>query len=170
MSDDGIRTFADDDIEAFKQAFRRHAAGVAAVTALLPDGTPAGFTASSLASLAAVPPLLTFNMARVASAWPAIVPGAHVVVHMLGARNRELAQRLAGPHEERFSGGHWRPGPRGLPLLLGVPAWMLCRIVEVVPVAGNAVIVGQVEGGELGEADAALIYHERAYLTPGPPA
>lgn len=55
-------------ITAFKQAFRRHAAGVAIITARGPEGRPVGFTATSLASLAATPPLATFNMARTASA------------------------------------------------------------------------------------------------------
>jgi arabinosyltransferase B len=45
---------------------------MAVVTALSADGRPVGFTATSLASLAAVPPLATFNMARSASSWPAI--------------------------------------------------------------------------------------------------
>ena len=159
-----------DDLSAFKLAFRRHAAGVAAVTGLTPDGTPVGFTATSLASLAAVPPLATFNMARIASAWPAVEGTTHVLVHLLGARNRGLAHRLSGPNTERFIGDHWTPGPLGLPLLNDVPAWMLGRIVERVPVADNAVVVVQIEDGGLGADDEPLLYHERTYLTLGSPA
>lgn len=157
-----------DDLSAFKLAFRRHAAGVAAVTALTPEGIPVGFTATSLASLAAVPPLATFNLARVATAWPAVEGTTHVLVHLLGARNRALADRLSGPHDERFAGDHWAPGPLGLPLLKDVPAWMLGRIVERVPVADNAVVVVQIEDGGLGAEDEALLYHERSYMIPGP--
>ncbi len=145
-----------DELSAFKLAFRRHAAGVAVVTGRTPDGTPVGFTATSLASLAAVPPLATFNMARISTAWPAIEGpdpsgSTHVLIHLLGARNRALADRLAGPHEDRFVGSHWAPGPLGLPLLNDVPAWMLGRIVKRV----------------LGAEDDALLYHERAYMSPG---
>lgn len=157
-----------DDLSAFKLAFRRHAAGVAVVTGLTPAGTPVGFTATSLASLAAVPPLATFNMARIASAWPAIEGTSHVLIHLLGARNRALAAKLSGPNAERFVGDHWAPGPFGLPLLKDVPAWMLGRIVERVPVADNAVVVVQVEDGGLGADDEALVYHERTYMAPGP--
>lgn len=155
-----------DDVAAFKQAFRRHAAGVAIVTALLPDGRPAGFTATSVASLAAVPPLVSFNMARIASAWPAVEQGTHVIVHMLGARNRDIAQKMAGPNEERFDGDHWAPGPLGIPLLHDVTAWMLGRVVERVHVANNAVVVVQIEDGALGDEDQPLLYHERAYHVP----
>ena len=156
-----------DELSAFKLAFRRHAAGVAAVTARTPDGDPVGFTATSLASLAAVPPLATFNMARVSSAWPAVVGTDHVLIHLLGARNRALAERLAGPHDERFGGDHWTPGPYDLPLLREVPAWMLGRIVERVPVADNAVVVVRIEDGGLGDEDEALLYHERTYRVLG---
>lgn len=155
------------DLTAFKQAFRRHAAGVAAVTALDPTGHPAGFTATSLASLAAVPPLATFNMARSASTWPAVAASRRVVIHMLGARNRAVAEILAGEAAKRFTGDHWTPGPYGLPVLRDVTAWMVGRIVRRVPVHDNAVVVVQIEDGELGEEDVPLVYFERTYRTPG---
>ena len=154
------------ETEAFKQAFRRHAAGVAVVTALAPDGSPVGFTATSLASLAAVPPLTTFNIARSASSFPAITVGNRVAVHMLGPRSQHLAEKMAGDNSVRFVGEHWEPGPHGVPILRGATAWMLGRIIEVLPVHNNAVVVVQIETGELGEADEALVYHERRYMTP----
>jgi flavin reductase (DIM6/NTAB) family NADH-FMN oxidoreductase RutF len=152
-----------DGLEAFRQAFRRHAAGVAVVTALAPDGQPVGFTATSLASLAAVPPLASFNMSRVSSAWPAVENTDHVLIHMLGTGNLQLAQTLSGPRDLRFDGGHWMPGPNGIPLLRDVTAWMLGRIVGRHPHHGNAVVVVEIEDGALGADDDALLYHERRY-------
>jgi flavin reductase (DIM6/NTAB) family NADH-FMN oxidoreductase RutF len=159
-----------DDLSAFKLTFRRHPAGVAVVTAREPGGKPVGFTATSVSSLAAIPPLATFNMARVSSAWPAIEQTDHVLIHFLGAGNRDLAVRLSGPHDDRFTGDHWAPGPLGLPQLHDVAAWMLGRIVGRYPVEDNAVIVVRVEDGALGATDDALLYYEREYLVPGPPA
>ncbi len=159
-----------DDLSAFKLAFRRLAAGVSAITARDTDGRPVGFTATSLASLAAVPPLATFNMARVSSAWHAIEQTDHVIVHILGARNRDVAAQMAADHDRRFDGDHWAPGPLELPLLKDVPAWMLGRIVGRYPVHENAVIVVQIEDGGLGAPDEALLYHERSFLRPGLPA
>jgi len=156
-----------DGSAAFKHAFRRHAAGVVVITALNPEGKPVGFTATSLASLAAVPPLATFNMAMVASAWPAIAGTDWVAIQTMGARTRHLAERMSGDHDLRFTGDHWVPGPHGLPILEGVTSWMVGRIVERFPVANNAVIVVQIEEGALGEPDDALLYHERTYLKPG---
>lgn len=155
------------DLAAFKQAFRRHAAGVAIITALDAAGDPVGFTATSLASLAAVPPLATFNMARSASSWPAIAATDRVVIHMLGVRNRGVAQKLSGDAARRFEGDHWRVGPHGLPVLNDVTAWMVGRIEERIAVHNNAIVVVQIEEGGEGDDDRPLLYHERQYFQPG---
>lgn len=153
-------------VEAFKQAFRRHAAGVAAVTSLAPDGSPVGFTATSLASLAADPPLATFNMARTSSAWSAMTVGNRVAIHTLGPRTRHLAEVMAADNAVRFTGEHWSSGPHGVPILGDVTSWMIGSILEVYPVHSNAVIVVRIEDGALGEADEALLYHQRTYMRP----
>lgn len=154
------------DVDAFKQAFRRHAAGVAAVTSLAPDGSPVGFTATSLASLAADPPLATFNMAQVSSAWPAMTIGNRVAIHTLGPRSLHLAQLMAGDNTVRFAGEHWTPGPHGVPILADATSWMLGTVIAVHPTYSNAVVVVQIEDGALGEPDEALLYHERTYMRP----
>ncbi|MGV8857040.1 flavin reductase family protein [Rhodoglobus sp.] len=157
---------AADGIDAFKSAFRRHAAGVAVVTSVAPDGHPVGFTATSLASLAAVPPLATFNMAQVSSSWPAITVGNLVAIHMLGPRSRHLAERMAADHDLRFEGDHWHADPNGLPLLDGATAIAIGRIVDVHPVHNNAIVVVEIDHGILGDEDEALLYHERTYMRP----
>jgi flavin reductase (DIM6/NTAB) family NADH-FMN oxidoreductase RutF len=155
------------DQEAFRLAFRRLAAGVSVVTALDADGAPVGFTATSLASLAAVPPLATFNMARSASSWRAIEQTEHVLVHIMGARNRAAAHTMSLDAQLRFRGGHWETGPEGLPRIKDVPAWMLARIVGRYPVEQSAVVVVRIEDGGFGEPDEPLLYHQRQYWRPG---
>ena len=153
--------------DAFAQAFRRHAAGVAVITALTPDGQPVGFTATSLASLAASPPLATFNMARTSSSWPAIEQTDRVAIHILGQDGLAVATIMAGDNAHRFDGDHWRSGPHGLPILTNVTAWMVGTIVARTSVAGNAMIAVQVDEGALGKPDEPLLYHERAYRALG---
>jgi flavin reductase (DIM6/NTAB) family NADH-FMN oxidoreductase RutF len=155
------------DQEAFRLAFRRLAAGVSVVTALDADGAPVGFTATSLASLAAVPPLATFNMARSASSWRAIEQTEHVLIHIMGARNRAAAHTMSLDAQLRFRGDHWETGPEGLPRIKDVPAWMLARIVGRYPVEQSAVVVVRIEDGGFGEPDEPLLYHQRQYWRPG---
>lgn len=153
--------------DAFAQAFRRHAAGVAVITALTPDGRPVGFTATSLASLAAVPPLATFNMARTASSWSAIEQTDRVAIHMLGQHDFAVATIMAGDNAHRFDGNHWEAGPHGLPILTNVTAWMVGTIVARTSVAENAMVAVQIDEGALGDPDEPLLYHERSFRALG---
>ena len=137
------------------------------ITALSPEGRPVGFTATSLASLAAVPPLATFNMARSASSWPAIEQTDRVAIHMLGQDDYAVARVMAGDNALRFVGDHWQPGPHGLPILNDVTAWMVGTIVARTPVANNAMIAVQIDQGALGEPDEPLLYHERTFRALG---
>jgi len=155
-----------DGLEALKSAFRRHAAGVAVITSVTPDGHPVGFTATSLASLAAVPPLATFNMAQTSSSWPAITVGNQVAIHMLGPRSRHLAEKMAADHSLRFAEDNWTTTDKGVPLLAGATATVVGHIVDVHPVHNNAVVVIQINHGILGDEDEALLYHERTYMRP----
>ncbi|GAA3586967.1 flavin reductase family protein [Klugiella xanthotipulae] len=153
---------------AFRQAFQRHSAGVAIVTAADITGRPTGFTATSLASLSAQPPMLTFNLATSSSSWEALTETNHVAVHMLGVRNRALAARMAGPRANRFVGDHWHRGEFNLPILNDVTAVLIGTIIQRNVVHGAACIVAKVVGGYQGEDDAGLLYRERVYLAPQP--
>jgi len=73
---------------------------------------------------------------------------------------------MSADNAVRFSGDHWREGPHGVPILEDVTAWMVGTIIEVHPVHNNAVIVVQIDSGELGDDDSALLYHERRYHRP----
>jgi len=149
--------------QIFLEAFRRHGAGISVITLLKPDGTPTGFTATSLASLSASPPLATFNMSQTASSWAAMKKEATLLIHVLGADNLDLANTMAGDAAHRFQGDHWSPGPEGLPLLSGVNAWLHARVVDVLEVEFAATVAVRILGGGLGEPSEALVYQGRDY-------
>ena len=134
-----------------RTVFRRHAAGVAVITAQ--GRLPVGFTATSLTSLAAEPPLVTFSLAATSSSWPALAEAAYVAVHLLAENQAELATRFALSGVDRFGPPTtWRRGPLGVPLLDAVLAWLVCRVVERVPVAGHHIVIAEVITGDLEEA------------------
>jgi flavin reductase (DIM6/NTAB) family NADH-FMN oxidoreductase RutF len=167
MTEKAAAVIASPETTAFSRAFRRHAAGVAVITARRSDGTPVGFTATSLSSLSAVPPLVTFNMARTASSWSAIAESDRVIIHLLGAGNRPVANIMSGPMEQRFTGDHWHEGPHGLPVLNDVTSWLVGRIVRRVEIAESAVVIVEIEEGATEDNRDALIYHDRKYHVPG---
>jgi len=152
-------------VDALKSTFRLHASGVAVITATSGTGAPIGFTATSVTSLGATPPLVSFNVARGSSSWPTLETASHVAMHTLGVGNLELAHRMAGPSSERFTGEGWSFGELGLPILEGVTSVLYLKIRDRVSVESNAVVICDVVGGFVGEDQMPLLYHQRGYVT-----
>jgi flavin reductase (DIM6/NTAB) family NADH-FMN oxidoreductase RutF len=156
-----------DATEALKATFRRHASGVAIITMLDADKKPVGFTATSVTSLGATPPLLTFNVARGASSWPSLCLRGYVAVHTLGSEDVELARKLAGPKDDRFANDDWTTGPHGLPIFNEASAVLIGKIRELHDVESNAVVIVDVIEGLIGAEKGGLLYHQRNFVGVG---
>ncbi|MFJ7115019.1 flavin reductase family protein [Streptomyces albogriseolus] len=146
--------------DLLRSVFRRHPAGVAVVTARGRSG-PVGFTATSLASVSAEPPMLSFGVSTGGSSWPAIADTGHVGVHLLGEHQQDLAATFARRGADRFGPNtEWREGPEGVPVLDGVPAWMVCRVVARVPAGDHRIVVAEVLLGDPTGHGRPLVYHQ----------
>ncbi|MEU7042112.1 flavin reductase family protein [Streptomyces varsoviensis] len=145
--------------ELLRSVFRRHAAGVAVITAR--GAKPVGFTATSLTSVAAEPPLLSFGAGTGSSSWPVLAEAEYVGVHILGEHQRELAATFARSGVDRFAEPtSWRTGPEGVPLLDGVLAWLVCRVVARVPAGDHRLVLAEVVAGDPAGAGRPLLYHQ----------
>lgn len=156
-----------DPVDALKSTFRRHASGVAVITLNDQSGEPIGFTATSVTSLGATPPLLSFNVARGSSSWPALESADYIAMHTLGEENLQLAQRMALDHKERFKPNDWVRGDHSLPIFESATSILILKKLQIVNVENNAVIIGSVEKGYLGVEQRALLYFQRGYVVPG---
>jgi flavin reductase (DIM6/NTAB) family NADH-FMN oxidoreductase RutF len=146
--------------DLLRSVFRRHAAGVAVITAQDVEG-PVGFTATSLTSVSAEPPLVSFGIGTGASSWPAIAGTDHVGVHILGEHQQELAATFARSGADRFGAPtRWREGPEGVPVLEDVLAWLVCRVVARVPAGDHRVVLAEVVLGDPAGAGRPLLYHQ----------
>ena len=146
--------------DLLRSVFRRHAAGVAVITAG-GEGGPVGFTATSLTSVSVEPPLLSFGIGVGASSWPAISEADHVGVHILGEHQQELAATFARSGADRFGEGtRWSVGPEGVPVLDGVLAWLVCRVVARVPAGDHRIVIAQAVAGDPDGTGRPLIYHQ----------
>ncbi|GAA3243800.1 MULTISPECIES: flavin reductase family protein [unclassified Streptomyces] len=151
-------TLASPDL--LRSVFRRHAAGVAVITARGPEG-PVGFTATSLTSVSAEPPMLSFGIGLGASAWPAIARADHVGVHILGEHQQELAALFARSGADRFGAPTvWHDGPEGMPVLDGVQAWLVARVVTRVPAGDHRIVLAEVLLGDASGPGRPLLYHQ----------
>ncbi|MFF1449184.1 flavin reductase family protein [Streptomyces sp. NPDC058274] len=146
--------------DLLRSVFRRHAAGVAVITAQSERG-PVGFTATSLASVSAEPPLISFGIGTGASSWPAVSEADHVGVHILGEHQQELAGTFARSGADRFGEPtRWREGPEGVPVLDDVLAWLVCRVVARVPAGDHRIVLAEVSLGDPSGAGSPLLYHQ----------
>ncbi|MEU5095185.1 flavin reductase family protein [Streptomyces sp. NPDC020996] len=146
--------------DLLRSVFRRHAAGVAVITARGAAG-PVGFTATSLTSVSAEPPLLSFGISTGASSWPAISETEHLGVHVLGEHQQELAATFARSGADRFGPSTaWRDGPEGVPVLDDVLAWLVCRVVARVPAGDHRIVVAEVVLGDPTGPGRPLLYHQ----------
>ncbi|MGA5166736.1 MULTISPECIES: flavin reductase family protein [Streptomyces] len=145
--------------ELLRSVFRRHAAGVAVITAR--GERPVGFTATSLTSVSAEPPMISFGVGTSSSSWPVLAEAEHIGVHVLGDHQRELAATFARSGADRFGAPtRWHTGPEGVPVLDGVLAWLVCRVVARVPAGDHRLVVAEVVAGDPDGAGRPLLYHE----------
>lgn len=154
----------EDSVEALKNTFRNHASGVAVITMLDTEGKPVGFTATSMTSLGANPPLASFNVASGSSTWPSLCKATWVAIHTLGENNLNLAMKMATDHTKRFLDDDWKIGPKGLPIFNGVTSVLIAGIREIHAVENNAVVIVDVVEGLLGVEQRPLLYFQRKYL------
>ncbi|KPI08326.1 flavin reductase domain protein FMN-binding protein [Actinobacteria bacterium OK074] len=146
--------------DLLRSVFRRHAAGVAVITARGGAG-PVGFTATSLTSVSAEPPLVSFGIGLGASSWPAVSEADHVGVHILGEHQQELAATFAKSGADRFGAPtDWREGPEGVPVLDDVLAWLVCRVVARVPAGDHRIVLAEVLLGDHSGTGQPLLYHQ----------
>jgi flavin reductase (DIM6/NTAB) family NADH-FMN oxidoreductase RutF len=153
--------------EALRAVMRRHAKGVAVITAGSGEAPPVGFCATSLTSVSLDPPLVSFTVGLRASAWPTVERSGHVAVHLLTAGQRELAGRFAASGAPRFGPAtRWRRGPLGLPVLEDVLAVMVVAVVRILPAGENALVIGRVAQATTAPADVRpLLYHDGTFVT-----
>ncbi|MGW7278409.1 flavin reductase family protein [Streptomyces sp. NPDC054844] len=149
--------------DLLRSAFRRHAAGVAVITAR-GDAGPVGFTATSLTSVSAEPPLLSFGIGTGSSSWPAVSEAEYVGVHLLGDHQEDLAATFARSGADRFAAPTaWREGPEGVPVLDGVLSWLVCRVAGRVPAGDHRIVLAEVLLGDPTGAGSPLLYHRGRY-------
>lgn len=137
---------------AFREAFRRHPAGVAVVTAD-PGDQPVAMTVSSLISVSADPPTVAFSLSSRSGSTPAVLEAGSMVIHFLRYGDRELGQLGATPGADRF-GPHvaWERLPTGEPRYKQVAIWFRARITGTLPATGATVVVAELVEGHGGPA------------------
>ena len=136
----------------------RFATGVTVLTVNGQGGRPLGMTASSLASVSLVPPLVSVCVAHEAELHDAIVAADTFVVNILESGQEALSRRFAEPYEDRFDGVGYHRSPEGLVLLDGALAHIECNRHATYPGGDHTIIIGRVIGGSTANGHPLLYY------------
>jgi flavin reductase (DIM6/NTAB) family NADH-FMN oxidoreductase RutF len=151
------------DPASFRELFGRHAAGVVVVTLDAGSG-PAGFTATSFASVSLQPPLAAFAISPTSSTWPHLQIASSVVVNLLGPAGQDVARRFATSGIDRFAPPtRWRRLPTGEPVLEHAAHWLRASVRDLLPVGDHHLAVVAINQISIGAEVSGLAYHRGAY-------
>jgi flavin reductase (DIM6/NTAB) family NADH-FMN oxidoreductase RutF len=137
------------DPAAFRTLLGAFATGVAVVTARDRDGRVAGMTASAVSSVSLDPPLLLVCVDRTTEFHQVLEAARHFGLSVLAGDQEDLSRRFASDVADRFTGVGYTVENRGLALLDGAVAHILCEAWDARPAGDHTLFLGQVIGGEV---------------------
>jgi flavin reductase (DIM6/NTAB) family NADH-FMN oxidoreductase RutF len=145
-----------------RDALGDFATGVTVVTARGADGTPAGVTINSFASVSLEPPLVLWSLGLQSPALAVFESCSHYAVNVLAADQSDFSQRFSQSDSDRFAGLELIVGAGDTPLLPGCCAWFECRNELRYPGGDHLILVGQVESFGR-EEKPPLVFHGGRY-------
>ncbi len=151
------------DLTLFKNALSSAPTSVVVVTTRDAEGIARGFTAGSFSSLSMNPPLVLVSLDSKAECHGAFAAATYFAISVLGPEQQELARLMATRGAEKFTGRHFREGPRDLPLAHDAVATFLCRMADRHPAGDHTILIGAVEEVALGEASRAMVHFRRSF-------
>ena len=149
---------------AFREAFRRHPAGVAVITAD-PGDRPVAMTVSSLISVSAAPPIVAFSLSSKSGSTEPLLRAETMVIHLLRYTDIDLAQLCASSGANRFGPDvAWERLPTGEPRYTGVATWFRARRLGLLPIEGATLVAAELLEGEAHPMDDPPEAHSLVYL------
>lgn len=145
------------ELDTFKAGMGRFATGVTIITTRESGGAPAGFTASSFASLSLNPPLVLFCLDRESYCFDAFYGAENFGVNILSSEQQGLSKRFSRRGGDKFENVALMETHTGVPLLEGCLASMECRITEKLPGGDHLIFLGEVQRVKIGEGSPLII-------------
>lgn len=145
---------------AFRTALGRFATGVTIVTTVDDAGNRYGVTANSYNSVSLDPPLVLWSLAKNSRSLDAFQNCEAFAIHILSARQEELAKRFASRSDaDKFDGLHLSTGVGGVPLFEECAAHFECITENRFEGGDHVIYLGRVVNFARGEHEA-LIFHD----------
>lgn len=143
----------------FRRLLGAFATGVAVATARDAAGEPVGMTASAVASVSLVPPLLLVCVWEEADFHRAIAVAEHFGLNILGDHQEALSRRFSVDHPDRFGDCPWHAHESGVPVLEDTAGFILCARHAAYPAGDHTIFVGRVLDGAVSDRPPLLHVH-----------
>ncbi len=148
------------DPNEFRQTVGLLPTGVTVISAFGPSG-PAGATASAVCSLSLDPMMMLVCMDLGSRSLAVVEQAGRFGISVLGEGQREAAEIFAtkSSQEEKWATVEWQEQLE-VPIIVGSPARLVCRLAEVFPGGDHVILTGEVLEVEADdESVEPLIYH-----------
>lgn len=153
------------DPREFRRVMGHFPTGVSVLTTVHEDELH-GMTANSFTSVSLEPMLVLACLACGARTALAIQSAGHFAVNILAEHQEDVSQRFAKPGQDHFEGLDVIRGHRGLPLLPGCLAYLVCAVEDVVQAGDHDIVLGRVEDcAESANGRSPLVFFRGGYNT-----
>lgn len=159
----------DIDPGLFRETLGHYPTGVAVVTAITAEGTPAGMVVGTFSSVSLHPPLVAFLPTATSRSFAQIRTATAFCVNVLASDQDQLCRRFATAGADKFDGVSWRPGPLGSPILEDAVSWIECTFEEIREAGDHFIALGRVHHLAVQRSTLPLLFFQGGYgrFTPG---
>ena len=131
-------------------------------------GRSNAFTAAWITQVSFQPLMISISVNPEHFSYPLLKNSGVFAVNLLRQGQIELVRHFgcqSGRSADKLAGQRWRPGQHGAPVLLDAAAYLECRVTGTMPAGDHELVLGQVVGGGLLDADATpMLYSETGDL------
>lgn len=151
------------DASLLRRAFGQFATGVAVIGVRAADGSLAGMTVNSFASVSIDPPLVMYCPSKGLGAYSAYIGARYFSACVLASGQRSLSERFARKGERKWLDVAYTLGESGVPLLDEAIAGFECEVVANHDAGDHGIVLGRVLALRLAGVGEPLIFHCSRY-------
>nr|WP_263326593.1 flavin reductase family protein [Neobacillus sp. Marseille-Q6967] len=133
-----------DKINIFKQIMGVYPTGVTIVTTMDEQGSPAGLTVNSFASVSLDPLIVLWCIDKKVSSLTKFLNAKKFAVHTLSSDQADACWAFAGKEPDRFSKVNWKVSDNGLPIITDSLGTFECRTIQQIDAGDHVILLGEV--------------------------
>ncbi len=151
------------DPALFRETLGHYPTGVAVVTGMAADGSPAGMVVGTFSSVSLDPPLIAFFPARSSGSFAHLRTAKTFAVNVLAADQEQLCRQIATGGAAKFDGVRWQPGPLGAPILEDAVSWLECTFEQILDAGDHFIVLGRVHELAVARSTLPLLFFQGGY-------